>query len=92
MFEKLFARLKPAVFNYKENILDELDTEKAYFGVMAQDILNGLESEGLNPDDFSIVKLEKSGYLSVDYIQLIPILISRIKKLEHEMETLKEKL
>jgi len=90
MFDKLFKRLKPAVFNYKEGTgISELDTERKFIGVMAQDIRQGLADEGLDADDFSIVHLNPNGFYSVDYVQLIPILINRIKKMEDEIRILK---
>lgn len=91
MFEKMFSRLKPAVFNYKKDKIDTLDTDRKFIGVMAQDIRDGLRDEGFNPDEFSIVNMDETGYYSVDYVQLIPILISRIKKLEKDVQSLKEK-
>lgn len=92
MFDKFFARLKPAMFNYKkEEYIPELDTEKTFFGVMAQDIRQGLIDEDLDPDDFSIVTMQPTGYYAVDYDQLIPILISKIKTLETRVKTLEER-
>ena len=90
MFDKLFAKLKPAIFNYKDT-LSELDTNKTFIGVMAQDIIEGLEEEGFDPSKFSIVNMEDTEFYSVDYIQLIPILISKIKQLEDRLETLEER-
>ena len=87
MFENFLKRLKPAIFNYKDAGIN-LDTEKTYIGVMAQDIIKAIELEGLNYEDFSIVKLENSGFYSVDYIQLIPILISKINSLEEKINKL----
>jgi hypothetical protein len=46
--------------------------------------------EGLNYEDFSIVKLENSGFYSVDYIQLIPLLISKINHLEEKINNIKQ--
>lgn len=56
---------------------------------MAQDIRKGLEESGYEPDDYSIVKMNNTGYYSVDYIQLIPILISEINYLKKEIKALK---
>ena len=96
MFDKLFKNLKPAIYNYKKNTLKSLDTEKRFFGVMAQDIRAGLEKEGFNPDDFSIVQTHEANsefdkqHYSVDYVQLIPILIHKIKEMQEEIENLKK--
>jgi hypothetical protein len=87
MFKNLFDNLKPAIFKYNDK-LDITKDNKYQIGVMAQDIREGLEKSGKNPDDFSIVKKEDNGYYSVDYIQLIPILISEIQKLEKRVKEL----
>ena len=87
-FEGLFQNLKPAIYNYKD--MNGLDSTKLFFGVMAQDIQKGLSDDGYDPKEFSIVK-EKDGFLSVDYVQLIPLLISKIKELESEVGKLKQK-
>ena len=89
MFDKLWKEIKPSIFRYKK--IDELglSDEKIVIGVMAQDIREGLSKGGYNPNDFSVVQMEDTGYYSVDYIQLIPILINRVKKLESEIEKMK---
>ncbi|MCK5767292.1 MAG: hypothetical protein KAH35_02815 [Candidatus Atribacteria bacterium] len=89
MFDKLFKVLKPVVFNYKKDKIEGLDTDKKFIGVMAQDIRKGLVVEGFDPDEFSIVQTDENGYYTVDYVQLIPILIDRIKKLEDEVKNIK---
>ena len=91
MFERVFDRLKPAIFKYKKDMVDGLQTEKQVFGIMAQDIRDGLKDEGFSPDDFSIVEMQDTGYYSVDYIQLIPLLVSKIKQLELDIRRLEEK-
>lgn len=86
-YNLLFDCLNPACYTYKDSLKIGMQ-EKKYFGVMAQDILLGLEKEGLDVKEYSIIT-EKNGYLAVDYIQLIPILISKIKELEIELKKLK---
>ena len=92
MFNKLWGKIKPSLFRYKNNDELGLSDEKICIGVMAQDIIEGLEEEGFDPNNFSIIKKELTGYYSVDYIQLIPIMINRIKKLEKDIESIKEKM
>jgi len=92
MFEKLFKALKPCMFNYKVDKIDALDTEKTFLGIMAQDIRTGLEAEGLDPDKFSVVQKQETGYYAVDYVQLIPVLVSKIKSLEDKITALEEKV
>ncbi len=79
----MFDKLKPAVFRY--NGKNGTDVKKIQMGVMAQDIVDGLVAEGLNPEEFGIIQKNEYGYYMVDYVQLIPILISRIKKLEEKV-------
>ena len=88
-FKELFKNLKPAIFKYNPKF-DITKDNKYQIGLMAQDIREGLEKSGKNPDDFSIVKKENNGYYSVDYIQLIPILVSEIKELEKRLSILED--
>ena len=87
--KKLFENLKPCMYKYNNKIAG-LETEKFTMGVMAQDIRKGIDESGYDPDEFSIIKMNDNGYYSVDYIQLIPILISKIRELEKDINKLKE--
>jgi len=89
--KQLFKNLKPAIYKYNST-LPNLDTDKFTFGIMAQDIRTGLEESGYDPDDYSIVKMNSSGYYSVDYVQLIPVLISEINNLKSEINEIKSKV
>jgi hypothetical protein len=40
----------------------------------------------------NIVKEREDGYLAVDYIKLIPVLIEEVKRLNSEITELKEKI
>lgn len=53
------------------------------YGVIAQEVQKEF------PD---LVTLESDGYLSVDYIQLIPILLQAIKELNTKVEFLNQKI
>jgi len=81
---KLFKSLRPASFRYK------FDDTKIYFGVMAQDIEEGLINEGWDPESFSILQKDENGFFKVDYIQLIPVLIAKIKELENRLEMIEK--
>jgi hypothetical protein len=59
---------------------DKSDKEGTDLGIMAQDVQKVLPS---------IVKQRDNGYLAVDYIKLIPVLIEEVKRLNTEVETLK---
>ena len=55
--------------------------EGSEYGVIAQEV------QKVFPD---AVTLGKDGYLEVDYIQLIPIMIEAIKELKIEVDILKQ--
>ena len=59
---------------------DKSDKEGSDLGLMAQDVQKVLPS---------IVKERDNGYLAVDYIKLIPVLIEEVKRLSAEVEELK---
>ena len=59
---------------------EESDREGNDLGVIAQDVQEVLPS---------IVKERDNGYLAVDYIKLIPVLIEEVKRLNAEVEELK---
>jgi hypothetical protein len=69
--------LEPVEFIFKEDI-----NEKKHFGLIAQDI------EIIYPE----LVIEENGKKSVNYIELIPLLLSKIKKQEIEMNELREKM
>jgi len=51
----------------------------------------GIIAQDLYKIDKSLVHVNNDGYLSVDYIGLIPVLIEEVKRLNIEIEELKEK-
>ena len=63
-------------FNWKE----EADREGKDFGVIAQEVQEVLPE---------IVHKRDDGYLAVDYIKLIPVLIEEVKRLSKEVDELK---
>lgn len=87
---KLFENLKPCTYQYNDKV-QGLETEKITIGVIAQDIRKGIEESGENPDDYSIVQKQDTGYFAVDYIQLIPVLIKEINTLKDRLEILENK-
>ena len=52
----------------------------------------GIIAQDLHKIDKSLVRENSEGYLSVDYISLIPILIEEVKRLSKEIELLKNKV
>lgn len=68
--------LNPIIFSYKSN-----DTSKHY-GFLAQEVQN------VYPN---LVKSNSEGYLSVNYQELIPIMIAKMKNMQEEIDGLKNK-
>ena len=62
---------------------DKTEREGSDVGVIAQDV------QKVFPN---IVKEREDGYLAVDYIKLIPVLIEEVKRLNSEITELKEKI
>lgn len=60
---------------------EETDFEKLHYGLIAQDV------QQVFPE---LVSEDGNGYLSVNYIELIPILISAVQNLSEEVKMLKE--
>ena len=71
--------LNPVEFNYKS----DLHTPKrVHYGFIAQDI------EKVYPE---LVKPCVLGYKNVNYIELIPLLLSKMKEMQNEIDELKQK-
>lgn len=86
--KKIFERLRPVVYKY----IDNQHYDKKYIGILAQDIIDGFNDEELDYKDYSIIKNNDNGMFSVDYIQIIPLLIAKIKELEQDIQVLKGKI
>ena len=70
--------LNPVSFKFKDDV-----NAKEHYGFIAQEI------EKLYPE---LVKNSEMGYKTVNYIELIPILVSKIQEMDKEIKELKEKL
>jgi len=70
--------LNPVEFNFKSD-----ESQKKHFGFIAQ------EMEKIFPD---LVSKEEFGYKTVNYIELIPLMLSKMKQMQTEIDSLKEKL
>jgi hypothetical protein len=70
--------LNPVSFKFKHDI-----KAKEHYGFIAQDI------EKLYPE---LVKNSEMGYKTVNYIELIPILVSKIQSMDKEIKELKEQI
>ena len=83
--------LHPAKYNYIPEMEEKgVEIDKVYFGVMAQDIKKYLES--VSDEDFSIVKTNEDGEMSVDYIQLIAPMMKTIQELTERVTNLEKRV
>ncbi len=71
-----FDNLEPKEFVYKA------DPSKKHFGFIAQDM------EKIYPE---LVKDSEFGYKTINYVELIPLLVSKIQSMQKEIDELKEK-
>lgn len=69
--------LNPILFTYKNDL-----TKKKHFGVLAQDV------EKVFPE--LVENNNISGYKTVNYQELIPIMLAKMKKMQDEIEELKQ--
>jgi len=70
-----FNNLEPKEFIYKE------DYTKKHFGFIAQDV------EKIYPE---LVKNSELGYKTINYIEIIPLLVSKIHSMQKEIDELKK--
>jgi len=70
--------LNPVVFNYKND-----KTQKIHYGVLAQDV------EQVFPE---LVEDNMSGYKTVNYQELLPLMLAKMKDMQEEINELKENL
>jgi hypothetical protein len=72
-----FEKLNPVSFNYKNDI-----QQKKHYGLIAQEL------ETIYPELVS----NNTGFKSVNYIELLPIILSQMKCMQQEIDKLKEEL
>ena len=77
--ENIINSIKGYTFDWN----DKTEREGSDVGVIAQDV------QKVFPN---IVKEREDGYLAVDYVKLIPVLIEEVKRLNSEITQLKEKI
>jgi len=80
---EIFKKIQIIKFRYSDKVT--LDNRKN-FGVIAQEL-----AEIFDPKEYSIVTMEDDGYYTVNYIQLIPLLIKHVQNLEQRIKLLEEK-
>lgn len=93
---EIINELKPCSFNYN---LD--DSDRTYFGFIAQDVEDILEKHGMNIDKSSLIRKDAdmnnksedpTEYYSLNYVQFIPLIIDAYQELYHIVSELKQKL
>ncbi len=82
---KLFDLLKPAQYKFKKK-LDK--TGKWHMGFYAQDILKSLKDIGITPEEYALVNKGENGYYSINYTELIPMLVEQVQELKKRIEVL----
>lgn len=75
----IIKKLKPAFFTYKED-----ESDKKHIGFIAQDIIQADTSNRYNLVDIDI----ESGYMQINYSNMIPLIVNKIKSLESKYLTL----
>lgn len=68
-------------YEWNDNMKDLTGKTGFEYGVIAQE---------LQKEFPEMVNVEESGYLSVDYKQLIPVLIEAVKELKMEIDLIKQ--
>ena len=68
--------LNPMIFNYKND-----KTNQIHYGVLAQDV------EKVFPE---LVEDNMSGYKTVNYQELIPLMLAKIKNMQEQIDELKQ--
>lgn len=73
-----FLELNPLTFSYKND-----NKGKRHYGLLAQEV------EKIYPE---LVEDNITGYKTINYIELIPLMILKIKNMENEIKELKEEI
>ncbi len=82
----LLLNIEPYVYSWKDR-----RTNKRHIGFKAQDVQKAL-SDLTNADDYALVETNPSGYLSLSYTELIPLLVAQIQKQNKRIEELERKV
>jgi len=73
------CKLNGTLYEWKEEMKKHHGRKGYEYGLIAQEVQK----------EFPEMVYEEDGYLSVDYIQMIPVLVEAIKELKTELDTLK---
>ena len=73
------CKLNGTLYKWKDKMKKHHGRQGYEYGLIAQEVQK----------EFPEMVYEEDGYLSVDYIQMIPVLVESIKELKSELDTLK---
>ena len=73
------CKLNGTLYEWNTDMKKHHGREGYEYGLIAQEVQK----------EFPEMVYEEDGYLSVDYIQMIPVLVESIKELKSELDTLK---
>lgn len=74
------CKLNGTLYEWKDEMKEHHGREGYEYGLIAQEVQK----------EFPEMVYEEDGYLSVDYIQMIPVLVEAIKELKREINTIKK--
>jgi len=81
MLDKLL-KVSGKKYEWNEKMTELTGIEGSHYGVIAQEVQKEFPEMVSRGDD---------GYLMVDYVQLIPVIIEAIRDLKNEVDSLKNK-
>ena len=73
------CKLNGTLYEWNDDMKEHHGREGYEYGLIAQEVQK----------EFPEMVYEEKGYLSVDYIQLIPVLVESIKELKSELDRIK---
>jgi len=80
---EIVKKLKPCEFEWETKYIN--GDGKLHFGFIAQEV-----EKILSKNKYGIVSREKEGYLSIKYLEFIPLLVKAIQELEEKVKMLEE--
>ena len=83
----LLFEIKPIVYSWKDK-----RTEQRYFGFKAQEVKAALERVVENVEEYAIVGKNRDGYYNLSYMELIPLIVDIIQKMNERIIELENKM
>lgn len=82
----LLFEIKPIVYSWKDK-----RTEQRYFGFKAQEVKAALERVVENVEEYAIIGKNRDGYYNLSYMELIPLIVDIIQKMNERIIKLENK-